>query len=297
MSLRAELLRLGLRRFFKRRSRHETVEHWRRRLAAAERFVPDFPPGTQTVAVNADGVKADRITSPAGQQDRHILFLHGGGFVAGSPALYRGVTWRIAAAAQACVLAIDYRLAPEHPFPAALEDAVTAYRWLLTDGADPRRIAVIGDSVGGGLTFSLLVKLRDQGVFSPAAAVALSSWTDLALTGPSVRLNAAADPVLNVEDLKKLAACYLAGTDARNPHASPAYADPAGLPPTLIQVGSDEILRDDARHMAERLRTAGCEVELEIWPRMPHGWHLFAPLIPEAHQAIERIGAFVRNRL
>jgi epsilon-lactone hydrolase len=148
MSLRAELLRLSLRRLFKRRSRYETVEHWRRRFAAAERFVPDLPPGTQAVTVDADGVKADRVTSAAAQQDRHILFLHGGGFVAGSPALYRGVTWRIAAAARARVLAIDYRLAPEHPFPAALEDAVTAYRWLLTDGADPRRIAVITPTRG-----------------------------------------------------------------------------------------------------------------------------------------------------
>jgi monoterpene epsilon-lactone hydrolase len=297
MSLRAELLRLSLRRFFKRRGRYDTVEHWRRRYALLERFVRDLPPGTQALTVDANGVKADRITARAAERDRHILFVHGGGFVAGSPALYRGVTSRIAVAARACVLSIDYRLAPEHPFPAALEDAVTAYRWLLTDGADSRRIAVIGDSAGGGLVFALLVKLRELDLSPPAAAVGLSSWTDLALTGPSVKLNAATDPVLNVEDLKELAACYLAGADVRSPYASPAYADPARLPPTLIQVGSDEILRDDARRMAERLRTAGCQVELEVWPRMPHGWHLFAGMLPEARQAITRIGAFVRSRL
>jgi acetyl esterase/lipase len=195
------------------------------------------------------------------------------------------------------VLALDYRLAPEHPFPAALDDALAAYRWLLAEGADPRRIAVMGDSAGGGLAFSLLLRLRDQGAPLPAAAVALSAWTDLALTGASLRLNAAADPMLNAEDLPKLAACYLASADPRDPYASPLYGDATGLPPTLIQAGSDEILHDDSTRMADRLRAAGCEVELEIWPRMPHAWHLFAPVLPEARRAIERIGAFVRGRL
>jgi epsilon-lactone hydrolase len=297
MSLRSEVVRVGMRIFIKRRNyRDLTIEQHRRFASAAERLVPAPPPETKTVAVDAGGVKADLITTPASDDQRHVLFLHGGGFIIGSPYLYRHVTWRIATTARARVLAVDYRLAPEHPFPAALEDAVAAYHWLLDRGADPRRIAVMGDSAGGGLVFSLMLRLRDEGSPLPAAAVALSPWTDLALTGPSLRLNAAADPLLNAEDPPQFVEDYLAGADPRTPYASPLYGDPAGLPPTMIQVGSDEVLRDDAVRMAARMRTAGCDVELEIWPRMPHVWHAFVPLIPEARRAIERIGAFVRRR-
>jgi acetyl esterase/lipase len=295
MNLCAELVRLGVRRFIKRRGRHQTIEEARQRMRAAAAWVPHAPKGTETVAVDAGGVPADRIGTRASQPDRNVLYLHGGGYVAGSPSLYRHFTWRIATVTRANVLAIDYRLAPEHPVPAALDDAVAAYRWLLVNGADPRRTMVIGDSAGGGLAFATLLKLRDDGLPLPAAAAALSPWTDLALTGPSLNLNAGADPMVNVEDARLFAAQYLAGTDPRNPYASPLYGDPAGLPPTLIHVGSDEVLHDDAVRMADRLRAAGRHVELEIWPRMPHVWHLFAPVLPEARQAIARIGAFAQR--
>jgi monoterpene epsilon-lactone hydrolase len=297
MSLRSEAVRLGLRMFVKRRNYRElSIEQHRQFASAAERLVPAPPAGTETLGIDAGGVKADVITTLASQRDRHVLFLHGGGFIIGSPALYRHVTWRIAEATRARVLAVDYRLAPEHPFPAALEDAISAYHWLLADGADPRQIAVMGDSAGGGLVFSLMLRLRDEGVVLPGAAVALSPWTDLALTGPSLRLNCVADPMLNAEDPPQFVEDYLAGADPRTPYVSPLYGDPAGLPPTFIQVGSDEVLRDDAVRMADRMRAAGCQVELEIWPRMPHVWHVFVPLIPEARRAIERIGSFVRRR-
>jgi acetyl esterase/lipase len=236
------------------------------------------------------------IATPDSEADRHVLFLHGGAFIIGSPNLYRHLTWRIASAARSRLLAVDYRLAPEHPFPAALEDAFTAYNWLLTRGTDPSRIAVMGDSAGGGLVFSLMLRLRDEGYPLPAAAVALSPWTDLALTGASLRVNAAFDPMLSADDPPLFVSDYLAGADPRTPYISPLYGDPAGLPPTIIQVGSDEVLRDDAVRMAARMRAAGCQVELEIWPRMPHVWHVFVPLIPEARRAIERVGAFVRER-
>src|SRR6516164_4697213 len=297
MSLRSEIVRPGMRLLIKRHKyRDLTIEQHRRIASTAERLVPDPPPHTRTLTVDAGGVGADLITTLASEPHRHVLFLHGGGFIIGSPALYRHVTWRIAEATRARVLAVDYRLAPEHPFPAALEDAISAYHWLLADGADPRQIAVMGDSAGGGLVFSLMLRLRDEGVVLPGAAVALSPWTDLALTGPSLRLNCVADPLLNAEDPPQFVEDYLAGADPRTPYASPLYGDPAGLPPTMIQVGSDEVLRDDAVRMADRMREAGCHVELEIWPRMPHVWHAFAPLIPEAHRAIERVGAFVRER-
>jgi epsilon-lactone hydrolase len=243
--------------------------------------------------VDAGGVPGELVATAASRLDRHVLFLHGGGYVTGSPALYRHFTWRIATAARARVLAIDYRLAPEHPFPAALDDALAAYRWLLAGTAQPQRTAVIGDSAGGGLALALLLRLRDDGLECPAAAVALSPWTDLALTGTSLSLNAKSDPMINVAGARLFADCYLAGADPRNPYASPLYGNPAGLPPALIHVGSDEILHDDAVRMAENLRAARCQVQIEVWPRMPHGWHLFAPVLPEARTAIARIGAFV----
>jgi epsilon-lactone hydrolase len=282
----------------KHRTRHDaTVEQKRRRAAAAERFVPPPPPGTRTLAVDAGGVRAHRIATRASQPGRHVLFLHGGGFIAGSPSLYRQLTWRVASAARASVVSLDYRLAPEHPFPAALDDAVAAYRWLLAQGAAPQRIAVMGDSAGGGLALSLLLRLRDEDVPLPAAAVALSPWTDLAMTGRSFTTNAGADPLLSAEQARRFVSYYLGGADPRSPYASPLYGEPAGLPPTIIQVGSDEVLRDDAVRMAERMRAAGCRVELEIWPRMPHVWHLFAPVMPEAHRAIARIGEFVAEAM
>jgi epsilon-lactone hydrolase len=296
VSLRSELVRVGVRWLIKRR-RRPTVAAARQGIAVAARWIPRPPAGTEVLPVDAGGVPGEFIATAASRRDCHVLFLHGGGYVTGSPAVYRHFTWRIATAAGARVLAIDYRLAPEHPFPAALDDALAAYRWLLAGAADPQRTAVIGDSAGGGLALALLLKLRDEGIERPAAAAALSPWTDLALTGASLSLNAKSDPMLNVAGARLFADCYLAGADPRNPYASPLYGNPAGLPPTLIHVGSDEILHDDAVRMAESLRAAGCMVQIEVWPRMPHGWHLFAPVLPEARMAIGRIGAFVDQAL
>ena len=298
MSLRAELVRLGLRIFFKRMCGPETtVDVTRRRLALLGWLVPLPPRGTLVQRLDLDGVKAVSIATKQSLGDRHVLYLHGGGHVAGKPALYRDFTWRIAASTRTVVVIVDHRLAPEHPYPASLDDAVNAYRALLADGADPQRMAVMGESSGGGLMLAMLLKLRDDGTPLPAAAVALSPWTDLALTGHSMKLNAKADPMIRSEEGPRLTSQYLAGADPRTPYASPLYGDPAGLPPTLIQVGSDEVLLDDSVRMAERMRAAGCQVELEIWPRMPHAWHVWARMMPEAHAAIERIGAFVRGRM
>ncbi|HJU16953.1 MAG TPA: alpha/beta hydrolase [Stellaceae bacterium] len=298
MSLQAELVRFALRRSMKHGGRFgRTIPETRRRMAACERFVPPPPRGFAMHAFDAGGVPAERITPPAVPGDRHVLYLHGGGFATGSPRLYRNLTWRLAAAAAAPLLCLDYRLAPEHPFPAALDDAVAGYRFLLEDGADPRRIAVLGDSAGGGLVFSLLLRLRDEGVRLPGTAVALSPWTDLALSGESLRTNAAADPMINADRVPPLADYYLAGADPHTPYASPLYGDLAGLPPLLIQVGSDEILRDDSVRIAQRVRAAGGPVALEIWPRMPHVWHSFAPLVPESRRAIARVGAFVHGHI
>jgi acetyl esterase/lipase len=297
MSGRAELLRLGLRLLKKRQSPQQVaIATVRRRLERIEPFVPRAPAGTRTAAIDAGGVNAVHIAVRQARSDRCVLYFHGGAYAIGSATLFRDFTWRIGAAARARVLYFDYRLAPEHPFPAAVEDAVAVYRWL-AGRLDPRRIAFVGDSAGGGLALATLYKLRDEGFALPSAAVAVSPWTDLALTGASLRSNAAADPMLNVTHLPALADGYLAGADPRHRYASPLYGDASGLPPTLIHVGSDEILRDDAVRMAERLRAAGCDVEIEVWPRMPHVWHLYARILPEGRRAIERIGAFLQQRL
>jgi epsilon-lactone hydrolase len=293
MSLRAELVRVGARWFIKRGGRHKSITHARQRLHRTQALVPLPPRRTTTVVVDAGGVEAHRISTPASRHDHHVLYLHGGGYVAGSATLYRHFTWRIAASTRSTLLAIDYRLAPEHPFPAALMDAVAAYQWLLAQATNPKSIVIIGDSAGGGLALATLMKLRDLGLPLPAAAIALSPWTDLALTGASLRLNAKADSMLNSEDMQPYADMYLAGTDPKNHYVSPLYDTGAGLPPILILVGSEEVLLDDAVRMAERLRDAGGTVELEIWPRMLHVWPLFVPVMPEAHRAIERMGRFV----
>jgi acetyl esterase/lipase len=297
VSLRAELVRLGLRCSKRRAPVEPDVAGIRARLQQVKHIVPNPPRGTRASRIDAGGIKAVEVATAQSSNDRVVLYLHGGGYCYGSSTLYRDFLWRIAAAGGTRVFCIDYRLAPEHPFPAALDDAVAAYRWLLAAGAAPARLGIAGDSAGGGLAFATLLRLRDEGIAQPAAAVALSPWTDLALTGASLIANAAADPMLKAEQTPALARNYLAGVDPRNPYASPLYGDPAGLPPSLIQVGSDEILRDDAVRMADKLRAAGCRVDLEIWPRMPHVWQLFARIIPEGRRAIEHIGAFLRREL
>lgn len=295
VTLRARLVRLGARWFIKRRSRGLTLAESRAKFRDMERLVPYPARGTETLHIDAGGVPADHIRRPASLAGRYVLYLHGGGYRVGSPVTYRHFTWRIADAVQAHVLIIRYRLAPEHPFPAALDDAVAAYRWLLQQGA--REIVVMGDSAGGGLTLALLMRLRDEGLALPHAAVAMSPWTDLALTGASLKENAAADPMLNAGDIPTAAADYLAGADPRNPYASPLYGDPTGLPPVLIQVGSDEVLRDDATRMAEKLRAANPQSELQVWPLMPHVWQAYTSVLPEARAAVADIGDFVRRIL
>jgi epsilon-lactone hydrolase len=297
LSLRAELVRFALRRFFKGRSGPApTIETLRRHYGGLGRLAPRPPRGTLVKRLDLDGVRAVSIATRESRPDRHILYLHGGGHVSGSPELYRDFNWRIAAAARARMLMTYHRLAPEHPYPAAIEDATNAYRALVASGVDPRAMALMGESAGGGLVLGVLLKLRDEGTPLPAAAVTISPWTDLALGGNSYRQNADADPMISNADAARMASYYLGETDPRTPYASPIYGDPTGLPPTLIQVGSDEILLDDSVHMAERMLAAGCEVELEVWPRMPHAWHVWARVMPEARAAIARIGVFVQDK-
>jgi epsilon-lactone hydrolase len=298
LSLVARVVRIGLRIVAKPILRaNASVEAARWQLRLADRLIPHPPRGTETLAIDAGGVPAERVATAASRHDRHILYLHGGGYVAGWAGLCRDLTWRLATLCRVCVLGVNYRLAPEHPFPAALDDAVAAYRWLLAQGADSKHIALLGDSAGGGLVFATMLRLRDEGVELPAAAVVVSPWTDLALTGQSLYLNALIDPLIPVELAPRVVDLCLAGANPRNPYASPLYGDPRGLPPTLILVGSDEVLRDDAVRMADRMRAAGCHVEIEIWPHMWHVWYMCTRAMPEAKAAIARIAGFVKDKL
>jgi epsilon-lactone hydrolase len=298
MSLRAELLRLALRVTFKRRgNRLPGVAGVRAYVDKFAYLVPRPPKGTVAVKTTMGGVPAIRVTTPQSTADRHILYLHGGAYVCGRPVHYRDFIWRIADAASVTVHVLDYRLGPEHPFPAAVDDTVAAYRSLLAAGAEPKRLAIMGDSAGGGLIFASLLRLRDEGDPMPAAAVALSPWTDLTLTSESCVRFAKADPMLSADPAKVFIRWYLGDADPKHPYASPLFGDPAGLPPSLIQVGSDEILLDDAVRWGQRMRDAGVAAEVEVWPRMPHVWQLSARILPEGREAIRRIGAFLRQNI
>ncbi len=255
-----------------------------------------LPPDVRVERADIAGVPCEWLTPPGAAEDAVLLYLHGGGYVIGSANTHRELAARIARAAGVRALVLEYRLAPEHPFPAAVEDASRAYRGLVERGFAPHRLAIGGDSAGGGLTVATLVKVRDEGLPMPAAAVLLSPWTDLAGTGASLTERASLDPIVQREPLLQMASLYLAGADARNPLASPLYADLRRLPPMLIQVGTWETLYDDAARLAERAQAAGVEVAFEPWDEAIHVWQLFAAA-PEAREATERIGGFLRERL
>jgi acetyl esterase/lipase len=252
--------------------------------------------GVRAEAVDAGGVPGEWLT-PEDAGGGTLLFLHGGGYVIGSIASHRSWVSRVAKASGARTLLIDYRLAPEHPFPAAVDDATAAYRWLLAQGTEPARLAIAGDSAGGGLTAATLLSLRDAGDRLPAAAALVSPWLDLACEGDSMTSKAEADPIISRQLLLDWGAHYLNGADACNPLASPLYADHAGLPPLLIQVGTAEVLLDDSTRFAERAKTAGVDVTVEPWEDMLHVWHLFYFMLPEGQQAIERVGAWLGQRI
>lgn len=248
------------------------------------------PRGLEVRPVESTTVGGQWLVPPGASARRCILYLHGGAYVMGSLACHRPMAGRLAIAAATRVLLLDYRLAPESPFPAALNDVLAAFRWLLERGFAPRDIAIAGDSAGGGLA---LAALRDQGLGLPALYVGISPWTDLTCSGESLRTRAKADPYVTEQALE-LRRHYAAETDFANPLVSPLFADLAGLPPMLLHVGEDEILLSDSTRLAAKASGAGVRVELKIWPGMWHVFHAFAPHLPEANTAIAEIGAWIR---
>jgi acetyl esterase/lipase len=246
--------------------------------------------------VSAGGVPGEWFRSPESDDDDVFLYLHGGGYSVGSIGSHREIVSRICLASGMRALSIDYRLAPEHPFPAQLDDARAAYRWLLDRNVAPSRIVIAGDSAGGGLTLSTLLSLRDARWPLPAAAVLISPWVDLEATGETMRTNDRYDYVSR-RTLLVFARRFVRDDQLRDPLASPLHADLRGLPPLLVQAGGAETLLDDARRIAAKARKAGVDVTLEVEEDMIHVWHSFAPMEPRGQQAIERIGAFMRARV
>ena len=244
----------------------------------------------------AGSVPAEWITTPNSESQKVVLYLHGGGYVAGSIASYRDLVARISRVSKARILILEYRLAPEFPFPNALEDSVAAYKWLVsTENIDPNNIIIAGDSAGAGLALATVIKLRNEGFPLPIAIVCLSPWTDLAGNGESLKTNEEIDPFISLEMFEISARTYLGTTDPFNPLASPLYADLQGLPPLLIQVGTSEILLDDSIRFAERAKAAGVDVRLKIWKDMIHIFAIFAFFAPESRQGINQIGEFIQE--
>ena len=267
--------------------------------ASFERATADFPLDKEVRCerISAGGVTSEWISAPGADVSKTLLYLHGGGYVIGSMRTHRAMLARMSAAAKVRVLGLDYRLAPEHVFPAPVEDSVAAYRWLLSTGADPRKIVVGGESAGGGLVVSLMVALRYLGEPMPAAGICISPWTDLEQTGGTISSNAEVDPSVSRERLQWFADNYLGGKDARAPLASPIHADLSGLPPLLIMVGSIEVLVDDAKRLDAGGKDASVDTTLEVWDDMPHNWQLYPHILPEAQRAIDRVGTFIQKHV
>jgi|HubBroStandDraft_4_1064222.scaffolds.fasta_scaffold08585_7 monoterpene epsilon-lactone hydrolase len=268
-------------------------------LAESRQHAEDFfakysvPPELKLEHAEVGGIPGDWLTMPGADAKRVVLYIHGGAFVLGSPRGYRSMCARLAKATRARIFAVDYRLAPESPFPAAIQDAADAYRGIVKQGVAPSSIVIAGDSAGGNLTVATLLSLRESEVPLPAAGVCISPWVDLECAGETMKTKANVDPLCEHDSMLLEAGLYLNGHTARDPLASPIHADLHGLPPLLIQVGTEETLLDDSTRLAKRAEEAGVPVTLEIFEGMPHVWHVFADYLPEAQQAIEKIGEFV----
>ena len=274
-----------------------TLEEMRAGMEASSFPATDAATVTPVVA---NGVPGEWVTVSDSDPNRRLLYVHGGGYVIGSAITHRRLCEDIARAGGCAVLNLDYRLAPEHPFPAAVEDAIEGLKFLQTNGPNGEGAAestfVAGDSAGGGLTLATLLTAREQGVDQPNAAIGISAWTDLAITGETIQTRADADPLITDPAMVSgMAAQYLGDASADDPLASPLYADYAGLPPLLLQVGDAEILLSDTTRVTERAREAGVDVTEEVWDEMFHVWHQFAPMLPEGQEAIQRIGEFINQ--
>jgi epsilon-lactone hydrolase len=267
--------------------------------AASQSSPWPIPDDCRTSRVDADGVPSYWVQAPESEPGRRILYLHGGGWVAGGFASHGSHVARVSEVTGCAVLFPEYRLAPEHPFPAALEDSLASYRWMRRQGPERSEPAsalfVGGDSGGGGLALALMLALRDGGEPLPAAGFTFSAVTDLSCSGDSMQTRAASDVIINPKIVPEAVALYCGHADPRSPLISPLFSDPSGLPPLLLQVGDAEVMLSDSTRFAERARGAGVEVGLEVWPEMFHSFQMFAAVLPEGRQALQHVGRFVRE--
>ena len=302
MSTRLSLVNFYLRRFVRPAlARITEPEAARRHMERSARLLPGTPREARYVSDSISGpagpVPVEWVSCGRAARRQIVIYLHGGAYVMGSPRTHRPITARLARLTGMRVMVPDYRLAPEHPAPAAVEDALAAYATLLAQGYDARDIAFCGESAGGGLCFALLLLARTKGYPAPGCIVAFSPWVDLAHTGESVRENAATEAMLPAERVDEVAAFYIGGGDPRDPVISPLYGEYDAPPPTLIAASNHEILRDDATRLADRLRAAGGRVDLRMADRCPHAWQFFCGVLPEGRNSLESAAAFIRDAL
>lgn len=298
MSFQLSVLNLLIRWQVKRRFRkNPDVQLLRPIMDQMEPRMMKVPGDIRIEEPDLGGIPAERLSAPGTREDAAFLYIHGGGFVAGSPRTHRPLTWRLTKEIGVPVYAIDYRLAPEHPYPAGLDDCVAAYKGLLDKGISAKSILVGGDSAGGNLTLALALRLTAEGLPLPAALICLSPATDMTGSGDSRHSNAEADSMFVPEMMDSLKPVYFDGTDERDPFVSPLYGNLSGFPPTLFQVGEREMLRDDSTRMAAALKSAGVETVLEVWPKVWHVWQLNADMLPEAREAIAHIVRFAKQHL
>jgi acetyl esterase/lipase len=295
-SIRGRLFPLLLRYQAWKVDKNATLQQRRTIIEDGARRLP-MPPRVAVQKTIVGDFPAEWLRPTSMGEDRAILYLHGGAYTVGSCNTHRALASRLAIAGKAPALLPEYRLAPEHPFPAALQDCVAAYGWLIEYGIPPEKIVVVGDSAGGGLAVAMAVSLRHNDVPLPAAIVCMSPWADLGLTGESLRTRANVDPICSLEESRFHASQYVGNADPRAALISPIYADLHGLPPMLIHVGDREILLSDATRLAERAREDGVTGELKIWDGMWHVWHLLAAYVPEGQQAVDEIGAFISTQI
>jgi epsilon-lactone hydrolase len=267
------------------------------RREAINAFAKAFPPAADVTIekITLGGVPAEKSRTPGDDASAAILYVHGGGYVIGSLDSHRHLVTEAGRAAGVPVYALDYRLAPEHPFPAPVEDTLAAYRQLLGQGIAPGKITIAGDSAGGGLVVAALVAIREAGLPQPVCGWCISPWIDMEGIGASMDFNAPSDPTVQKDTILEMARLYLNGADPRSPLAAPLYADLKGIAPLLIQVGGIETLLDDSIRLAGRAAAAGVPTRLDVWPGMPHIWHIFHPILTAGRQATLQAGAFIKD--
>ena len=276
--------------------RCETLEGVRTSLKFFEGRYP-VPDDVTVDSVDAGGVPAEWVSAPSARDDRIMLYIHGGCYISGSPRTVRECCARLSAASACKILSVDYRIAPENPYPAALDDVMNAYEWLLTSGHDAKNIVIAGESAGGGLTFATLMRIRDEGRLPmPALGVPISPWIDMTLQHESLKRNLGRD-IATVEPLAMGAQLYVGDSDPKGPYVSPLFGELGALPPLLFQVGGGEVLLDDSIAIVHKAREAGVDVTFEVWPDMVHIWHWYAGHIEEGAEAIQAIGTYVNERM